>query len=373
MNLSLTQSQEMLKTAAREMVEQEFSKETLADLDAQESSFHPAGWQKLASAGWLGILVPQEYGGEGSSLTDAAVLFQELGRGPVPGPHFSSAVLGALTVLEAATQEQKTNLLPKVATGEVVLAPAVTEANYDWGPDSIHAEAKKRDGGFLLNGTKLFVQDALGATHLLCAARMESGGIGLLSMEANSPGLTISPLAGFTTGVCQVSLNDVEVPSSALLGGETRDGWESFQKAVTRALPVLCAYQVGGCERVFEMTLDYSNTRVQFGMPIGRFQRVQDHIIEIVNQLDAARWTTYEALSKLDGNKTGVAVSVHMTKAVTSEAYYRVCNAGHEVHAGVGIMRKYGLTLHTKMSRTLYHYLGDPSYHKQLLGEALDL
>lgn len=372
MDLSLTESQEMLKSAARELVEREYSKETLVDLDASGNSYRSDLWEKVVSAGWLGVLIPSDYGGEGRSLTDAAVLFHELGRGPAPGPHFSSAVLGALTIMEAATSEQKHEILPAVSQGGQVLALAITEAEYGWGPRFIKMAAPRRSGGYVLNGVKLFVQDALGATHLICAAVLDDGKVGLFLMDTTLPGVTIRPLAGFTTGAFEIKLDNVEVPPSALLGDGIEDGWQVLERAMMKAIPVLCAYQVGGCERVFEMTLDYSNTRVQFGVPIGRFQRVQDHIIEMVNQMDAARWTTYEALWKLDTGRTA-ASSVHMAKAVASEAYYQVCNAGHEVHAGVGIMREYGLTLHTKMSRTLYHYLGDPRYHKRRLAEALAL
>ena len=118
------------------------------------------------------------------------------------------------------------------------------------------------------------------------------------------------------------------------------------------------------------MSVAYSRTRHQFSQPIGRFQRVQDHIIGAVNHLDAARWTTYEALWKLDSGRDARS-SVHLAKAVTSEAYLKVCAGGHEVHAGVGVMREYGLTLHTQRSRTLYHYLGDARYHRRRLADAL--
>jgi len=120
------------------------------------------------------------------------------------------------------------------------------------------------------------------------------------------------------------------------------------------------------------MSIAYSQTRVQFGVPIGRFQRVQDDIINLVNQLDAACWTTYEALWKLDSGEPAVE-GVHPAKPVSSEAYLQACNYAHEVHAGVGSMIEYGLTMHTKMSRTLYHYLGEPRYHKRRLAEALEL
>ena len=139
-----------------------------------------------------------------------------------------------------------------------------------------------------------------------------------------------------------------------------------------RATAVLCAYQVGGLESVFRMCLEYSRTRRQFRQPIGRFQRVQDHVIDIVNHLDAARWTTYEALWKLDTGRPAEG-GVHMAAALASEGYYLACNAAHDVHAGVGIVREYGLTLHTRMSRTLYHHLGSPRYHRRRLAGALGL
>ena len=373
MNLSLDQSQIMLKNAARELVEREFPKEVLLELDANDLCHRPNLWEKLASVGWLGILIPREYGGEGSSLTDAAVLLQELGRGPVPGPYFSSAILGTLTMLEAGTEDQKRQILPGLATGQHILSLAITEADYGWGPQSVQIAAPLHDGNFTLNGSKVFVHDAGGATHFICAVRLDEQQIGLLLVDANSTGVSIEPLRGFTTGVFEVTLDNVTVPESSLLNAAgPENSWKSLERAFEKAIPVMCAYQIGGCEKVLEITLAYSNSRIQFGVPIGRFQRVQDHLIDMVNQADAAHWATYEALWKLD---TGISSngSVHMAKVLASEAYYQVCNSSHEVHAGVGIMREYGLPLHTKMSRTLYHYLGDPKYHKRCLAKVLTL
>ena len=369
MDLSLTQSQEMLRTAAREMVEREYSKEILLQLDSGDKQLAQALWEKTASAGWPGILVPTQYGGEGGSLTDAAILLEELGRGPAPGAFFSTAVLSVLALLEAGSEEQRRAVLPGVASGATRIALAVTEARYGWKKALTHTKAKRRECGFVLDGTKLFVQDAGDADLLLCTAILEDGEVGLFLVDASLPGVSIRPLGGFLTNSFEVKLKNVKVADTALMPG----GWESLDSAVIKALPVLAAYQVGACERVFEMTLEYANSRVQFGLPIGRFQRVQDHVIQIVNLKDAARWTTYEALWKLDEKKPDARSSVHVCKAVASEAYYQACNAAHEVHAGVGIMREYGLTLHTRMSRTLYHYLGDPQHHKARLASELGI
>jgi alkylation response protein AidB-like acyl-CoA dehydrogenase len=373
MDLALTPEQEMLKAAARRFVQQEYAKETLLGIAASGKPVPSEAWRKLVETGWLGIIVPQNYGGEGGSLTDAGVLFEELGRGPVPGPHFSSGILGVFTVLAGGTEAQKREWLPLLAKGERSLVLALTEADYSWHRDDVRLAAKRDGDGFRLNGAKVYVYDATSATHLLCAARSEDNGkVGLILVPATAPGVEIRSLPGFAWNLGEVILKDVAVEKSDLLGLSFEAGWNALQWAIGRAIPVLGTYQVGGCQAVYEMSVEYSRTRVQFGTPIGRFQRVQDHIINLVNQLDAARWTTYEALWKLDTDRPAED-SVHLAKAVGSEAYYQSCNFAHEVHAGVGAMTEYGLTLHTTASRTLYHYLGNPRFHRHRLAEALGL
>ena len=373
MDLSLTPEQEMLKTAVRRFVEQEYPKETLLHIASNTGGTTVDSWQKLVDTGWLGILIPSEYGGEGGSFTDTAVLFEELGRGPVPGPHLSSYVLGALTLLEAGTQEQKRDWLPHLVKGDNIYALAVTEGDYSWDKDGINLIARQDGDGLRLNGTKVYVFDAADASHLICAVRSEDlQEVGLVAIASNAPGVSIRPLPGFAWNLSEVKLENVLVEKSAILGSTLQGGWDALQSAIAKALPVLCAYMVGGCQQIYEMSVDYSRTRIQFGTPIGRFQRVQDHIIELVNKLDAAHWTAYEALWKLDTNQAAED-SIHLAKAVGSDAYYQACIFAHEVHAGVGSMTEYGLTLHTTASRTLYHFLGDPQYHRRRLADVLAL
>ena len=236
--------------------------------------------------------------------------------------------------------------------------------------------ASLEHGHYVLNGTKVFVHDAKAATHLICAVRTApasngaSRGITLLLVDAAALACRcVHYRAGwarwmrFALRMCRCR----PMPSSAVVEGR---GWESLEAAGMQAMPILCAYQVGSCQAVFEMAVAYSRTRIQFGQPIGRFQRVQDHIIGMVNHLDAARWTTYEALWKLDSGRSA-ASSVHLAKAVTSEAHLKVCDGAHEVHAGVGVIQEYGLTLHTQRSRTLYHLLGDARYHRRRIADAM--
>ena len=373
MDLSLTPEQEMLKAAARRLVSQEYSKETLLQIASPDETTPLEPWGQLASTGWLGILIPQEYGGEGGAFTDAGVLFEELGRGPVPGPHITSAVLSALAVLEGGTEAQKRDWLPRIASGEMRLVPTITERDYGWEEHDIRTVASVDGDGVRVNGVKAYVFDGETASHYLCAVRSEeTEDVGLIVVPADAPGVRSRGLAGFAWNLAEIRFDNVAAESPSVLGGSVADGWAAWRRAVAKAIPVISAYQVGGCQAVYEVSVDYSRARIQFGTPIGRFQRVQDQIINLVNHLDAARWTTYEALWKLDTGRDA-ASSISLAKAVASEGYYEACNYAHEVHAGVGSMTEYGLTLHTAASRTLYHFLGDPKQHRRELAAALGL
>src|ERR671924_1734475 len=200
MDLGLTEAQEILKGSVADFVQREYGKNTILALEGTPTGITPELLRKVADLGWLGVVIPEAYGGEGRSLTDAAVLFEELGRGPVPGPFFASGVLGALTVQHGGTEAQKQAILPQVARGERVLCVAVTESDYGWRPGRLHMHASLERGHYVLNGTKLFVSDAKAATHLLCAVRTAlpsngaSRGISVLLVEASAPGVSVRTL-----------------------------------------------------------------------------------------------------------------------------------------------------------------------------------
>ena len=134
------------------------------------------------------------------------MLFEELGTAPLPGPLFSSAVLCARILLEAGTEDMKSEWLPRIADGTRVFALALTEAQYGWSADTIRSRATESPGGFVLNGTKVFVFDALYATDLIVAARMEgAAGVDLFRVDAKTPGVAVRKLEGFLTGLCEVA------------------------------------------------------------------------------------------------------------------------------------------------------------------------
>jgi alkylation response protein AidB-like acyl-CoA dehydrogenase len=373
MDLSLNEHQRMLAESVRSFIERRAPRSKIAALQRSELGYEPETWKTIAELGWLGLLIPERYGGTGASLTDAAVLYQEFGRGPLPGPFFSSGVLSALILLEAGTEEQRRQTLPAIARGEQIFSVAITEPARSWGPQGIALTAERHGDRYHISGVKLFVSDAVAATHLIVAVRTGPAltDTSLLLIDKNAQGVSARLLPGFIGWQAEVTFDNVEIPFEGLLAERQNHGWATLTHAMERALPILCAYQVGSSQAIFEMSVEYSQTRVQFGVPIGRFQRVQDHIIRLVNHLDAARWTTWEAIWKLDTGRPA-APSVHLAKAVTAEAHIEACNAAHEVHAGIGSSLDYGLVPHTQLSRTLFNYLGDPKWHKRQMAAALN-
>ena len=369
MDLSLTETQEMFKKVAADFVKGEVPAHRMTQWYKNKETFQPQLIQKAAELGWLGMMLPEQYGGAEVTATDCAVVFEELGRGPVPGPLFTSGILSAQVIFVAGTEEQKKSLLPPLCGGKQIVIPAIADNATHWGPESVESRLSKTPGGYLLSGTKKFVFDAQAATGFLCAARTEEGKVVFLLVDAKSPGITITPHIGFLISVAEVHFDKVRLPTDALLGSSGA-GWSSLEAACEKALPILCAYQVGAIQEVFDMTCEYTRTRVVFGQPIGRFQRVQDHCVEISNHLDAARWATYETLWMIDSGMPARA-AVHEAKAIASDGYYQGTNYAHMVWAGPGTDYGHPMMAHSVLAHTLYQYLGTPAHHKRLMVDAL--
>ena len=176
-----------------------------------KQTFQPQLIKKAAELGWLGMMLPEEYGGAGVSMMDCAVVFEALGHGPVPGPLFTSGVLSAQMIFEACTEEQRKSLLPPLCNGRAIIVPALTDKAAYWGAEGVETRLSKIPGGYLMNGTKRFVFDAQAATSFLCAARTEEGKVVFLLVDAKSPGVTITPHIGFFVSVAEVRFDKVAV------------------------------------------------------------------------------------------------------------------------------------------------------------------
>jgi alkylation response protein AidB-like acyl-CoA dehydrogenase len=365
MDLKLNEDQNMMKKVAADFVKSEAPSYVITEWFQKKNAFIPELYQKSAEVGWLGMMLPDEYGGGGASCTDCAAVFEELGRGPLPGPYFSSGVLAAEIILAGGSPAQKKTLLPEICNGRSIVIPALSDDPIQWGPRSAQTHLTKTVSGFVLNGIKRFVYDGDAATSFICAARAETGGVVLALVDRNAPGVSVKPASGFMIGAAEVRFDNVAINTDNFVGD-----WGVLESALVKALPILCAYKVGACQEIFEMTNEYTRTRVVFGQAIGRFQRVQDHCVDISIHLDGARWITYETLWKIDSGIEATA-NVHQAKAVASEAYYQSCNFSHMVFAGPGTDYKHPLMAHSVLAHTLYQYLGTPLYHKRAMVDAL--
>lgn len=375
LDLTLTEKQKMLRNSALDFMRREAPKEVVQELLETDTGYLEELFRKVADMGWLSIIIPEEYDGAEESLTTAAVLFEVLGSGPLPGAYFSSAILGSQIVMETGNPEQKKEILPAVADGEMILTLALTEPEYSWAPRGVNTTATSKNGDYILDGQKLFILDAQTATHFIVAARTgneedPAQGISLFLVDSQSEGVSVRRVSGFLTGRSfEVNFDSVKVPQTAMLG-ELNQGWTPLQRAIDRSIPVLCAYKVGGSQFVSDTTLEYSRVRIQFGLPIGRFQRIQDMIIEQIGHVDAARWTTYECLWRLDVGRPATE-NIHLAKAVTSEGYWQACTLAHQVISGISYSKEHPVSFHTRASRSLYNFLGEPAYHRQKIGEIL--
>ncbi len=376
MDLSLNEIQSLIQSTATEFMETEMPKSRVLEIDDSETGFDPEIWRTMCELGWAGMSIPEEYGGSGNSHTDLGALYEVMGYFACPSPHLSSAVLCANAILEAGSDDQKKALLPAIASGNLIYTLAFTEPEYGWDPEFVRLKASVSGGTVVLNGTKLFIPDANVADRILVAARSGDGadqsqGISLVAVDTRSPGVSIRVQTGWIgPKVCEVNFDNVEAPASDLLGPEG-GAWPALETAMDRATAALCSFMSGGARRVTDMAREYSQTRVAFGVHIGTFQRVQDHVIDALNEADAAKWTAYEALWQLDEGDPNAPIGVSMAKSVASVGFPKACEASHHVHGGIGTDLEFGLTQYTKRARTLQHYLGDAIHHKRRMARLM--
>ena len=378
MDLTLNETQTMLQTSAREFMEDQVPKSRVLEIDDSDSGFDPALWQQMAELGWPMLTIPEEYGGLGEGWVELGVISEVMGYYACPSPLLSSAVLSAQAILAAGSEDQKQAMLPGIAEGQQIFTLAYTEPDYSWSPNAIQTTATPSDGGYVVNGTKLFIPDANVADRILVAARASEGGapqkgLTLLAVDRTAPGVSVRVMDGWIgPKACEVNFSNVEVSADDVLG-EPGSAWDAIEYAMDRATAVLCAFMAGGSLAVYDMTKEYSQSRIAFGVPIGTFQRVQDHVIDALTDADSAKWTAFEALWKLDEGMSDAPVGVSTAKSVASLGFPRACDAAHHVHAGIGADLEYGLTQYTKRARTLQHYLGDHVYHKARMARLLSM
>jgi alkylation response protein AidB-like acyl-CoA dehydrogenase len=370
MDLGLSEVQQMLRSSAQEFLSRECPLTLVREMEATPRGYTDGLWRHLVSLGWTGLVMPEQYGGTGGSFLDLAVLLEEMGRALVPGPFFSTVVLGGLTVLDAGTEAQKQDLLPRISAGELAMTLALTEPSATYEPWGIETAAVRRGDGYVLSGVKLFVPDAHVAGLLLVAARTSAEpdparGLTLFLVPAGSPGLALTGLNTISSDkLSEVALDQVWVPASAVLG-QVGEGWPVVRRGLQRAVAGKCMEMVGGAGAVLNMTVEYVKQRTQFGRPVGSFQAVQHHCANMATDVEGSRNIAYQAAWRVsEGLPADREVS--MAKAWVSEAYQRVCATAHQCHGAIGFTEEHDLQLYTRRAKVLELTYGDANFHREL-------
>jgi alkylation response protein AidB-like acyl-CoA dehydrogenase len=379
MNFGFNEEQELLRSTARKFFDNECGSETVRKLMEGPEGMTPDLWKKLAEQGWLGLIVPDEHGGMGLGMVDLVVLMEEMGRAVVPGPFFSTVLLGGLAILEAGTEAQKKAWLPRLASGDARATLAWMEPTADLGARGITLPATAKSGGHTLNGTKLFVQDAHTADALVVAARTATGksaeeGISLFLVPKDSAGLTVTllPTMDQTRKLCEVTFKDVAVGSDALMG-QAGSGWSPLARVIDRATVGLCAEMCGGAQKVLDMTVEYAKIRQAFGRPIGSYQGVKHKAADMLVDVENSKSITYYAAWAMDEGVAEGPLAVSMAKAYVSDAYRRVSGAGIQLHGGIGFTWEHDLHLYFKRAKGSEFTFGDATWHRERVAQLVNL
>ncbi|MCH8192040.1 MAG: acyl-CoA/acyl-ACP dehydrogenase [Chloroflexi bacterium] len=377
MDYQLTEEQQALRTQAREFLSRECPTSLVRELEASPTAHSDVLWRHMAKLGWMGITYPEPFGGADAGFMDQMVVVEEMGRSLLLSPYFTSVILSGYLLQTAGDDDRWEPSLRKLIQGDLLIAFAFQEPGERYDPTAVRTRAVRRDGTFVLSGTKTFVPYAHVADRLLCLARTSDGGapqdgLTLFLLDAKGPGVTCNVLETLADDKqCAVVLDGVEVPESGVVG-QVDQAWASTHEALTRATALKSAEMVGAAQKVLEITVDYAKHRVQFGRPIGAFQSIQNYVADMAVDLDRSRFMTYQACWKLDQGLPAE-LDVSCAKAYVSDAYQRIVWLAHQIHASIAYYKEHDLQIYYRRAKVQELELGDAWYHRGVIGRHLGL
>lgn len=378
MKYELNPDQQILRDTAHSFLSKECPSLLVRQMAADSQGFNPGLWQKMAELGWMALLVPERYGGAGGNFLDLAVLLHEMGYACLPGPFFSTLVLGGLPLLAEGSEEQKNAILPDLAVGKKILTLAWTEKSGTYSFQGIETQAEPRGDYYIMSGTKLFVPDAHVADVLICVARtrISSGGgangLSLFLVDGKSPGITLERLPSLAGDKqYEVIFDQVRIPQSHLLG-QPNQGGPILEKLLLQAAVAKCAEMCGGGQKVIELAIAHVKERVQFDHPVGSFQAVQHHCANILTYLETSRFMTFQAAWRISEGLP-CAQEGHMCKAWVSDSYRRLVVLAHQVLGGMGFMEEHDLHLYFRQAKAGELAFGDGDFHRERVAHLLGL
>ncbi len=351
MNFGLTSEQEELRNSARKFLELECPTSLVRQAEETGAGHSPELWQKMAELGWLGICLPQQYGGSDRPFPDQAVLFEEIGRALVPGPLLTSSVLAALIILHGGNDRQKQDLLPGMITGDIILTLARGE----------RLETSSQSGGLVLSGESSFVRHAGLANQIICATRPAIGAWPDTTLVLVDRGVKEVIVTGMESIAnypqYMVEFDDFALSDDAVLG-EIAEGRVALELAIQRATVIQCAETLGRSQKVLEMVVEHANSQ----QGIATSQSIQHRCADLKVALDAGRLLTYQAAWKLE---QGLPASeeISMAKAQSGTLSRLASMTGHSIFGDIAITVEHDMQLYSSRAKLAEANLGDTEYH----------
>lgn len=369
-DFELDEGQQELAAGARGLFEQAGGIALARELLEQGGGWSPDLWARMAALDWAGLLVPEAHGGSGGGVLDLYAISVETGRALVTSPLIPSSVIAAHVLAAGGTAAQQTDLLPRIASGDAIVIPAVLEPSGAWDEGGIETTLDRGPDTLRLSGTKVLVPFAADATRLLVAAR-EDDGTTLVLVDPSAPGVTVSPVDNVAGLPLATVVLDGVVAAPADVVGTPTEGWSLLGPAFARGAVLRAAEIAGAGQRMLDLSVDYAKERVQFGTPVGKHQAVQYLCTDIAMESHLTALLARRAAWLLDvGQPSDRAVAA--AKLYASRAAHHMAQQAHEVFAGLAFMMEHDLHLFTRHAKHWEHDLGDVRHHAEALVQAVE-
>ena len=371
MKLVLSEEEQFLKDTAKNFADE---RSPISHFRSLRDNNDPKLWDKdiwseMVKLGWPGILIPEEFGGSNFGVTGIGVILQECAKTLTPSPLFATGVLGAYAITQFGNDDQKSNYLPKIVSGEITIALAIDETSHHE-PSKTEMTAKKNDSNFILNGKKIFVIDGASADILIVLARTsgvkgDSTGLSLFILNSDTSGIETKKLdMADSRNYANISFNEVIIDESSLLGDLETAG-ETVESILDIGRIAMSAEMLGNAESAFEITLDYLKQRKQFGALIGSFQALQHRAAEMFCEIELTKSSVMAAMRAADENSNELQRLSSLSKTMAGETLHLVSNEAIQMHGGIGVTDEYDIGFFLKRARVAEQIFGSAKYHTE--------
>ncbi len=367
MALVLNEEQQLLRDSARSLLQKQSPVTLYRELRDEGKEWSPELWNSMAEMGWTGMLIPEEYGGLEFGCVGAGLVFEECGRTLASSPLLSSAMVCSSLINTLGNDAQRQALLPSIASGELILTLALSEAQR-LNPAGTALEAKADGDGYVLTGKKVAVVDAALAHKFLVVARTsgragDEEGLSVFVVDKDASGLSSTETLNLDNRItADLDFSSVRVNADALLG-EAGAAGSALQNALDIGAVCTAAELLGVAQESFERTIGYLKERKQFGVLVGSFQALQHRAAQLFCEIELSRSAVLAATQAIDANADDRSLRVSMAKAKCAKTAQLSVNEGVQMHGGIGMTDEFDIGFFMKRSAVARQNYGDAYYH----------